>query len=437
MKFIFINSNNCFLNTYCCANIVKVKNRGYNLNILFFCSNPVDGGTAKVFYELVQYFDKHKETGDKIFACVDRNNPVELYKQISFLEYLPIIPRHACCTICEDGNYITRLIRKIKNELSYFRFRRNNISCIKEYLQKHSIDAVIVHNGGYVGDDLCNQFIEAAYLLRQQVFCRINVLHNDFEKNMLSRLRYFLYDKKISKESTDLITVSNYTKNRILNSSYITKDIKVIYNGLPQSLSLTEKEKRERLDLSVERQYVLMLGNFQRTKGQLQFVLAASEIAKVKTDVDFVFIGNVYDDTYFLECKQKIAECDLQDRCHIYHGIHNAAEYIDLFDVVAIPSMYDESFGLISVEAMAKAVPVVAFACGGIPEVLEDGKDGYLVSIGDSQTMAKRILNILQNKELRISLGEHGRKNYLRKFSVDVMGEQYLSLVNKYRMEEK
>lgn len=80
------------------------------MNILFFCSNPVDGGTAKVFYELVQYFDKHKETGDKIFACVDRNNPVELYKQISFLEYLPIIPRHACCTISEDGNYIKRLI---------------------------------------------------------------------------------------------------------------------------------------------------------------------------------------------------------------------------------------------------------------------------------------------------------------------------------------
>ena len=143
-----------------------------------------------------------------------------------------------------------------------------------------------------------------------------------------------------------------------MNSSYITKDIKVIYNGLPQSLSLTEKEKRERLDLSVERQYVLMLGNFQRTKGQLQFVLAASEIAKVKTDVDFIFIGNVYDDAYFLECKQKIAEYGLQERCYIYHGIHNAAEYIDLFDVVAIPSMCDESFGLISVEAMAKAVPI-------------------------------------------------------------------------------
>ena len=212
------------------------------MNILFFCSNPVDGGTAKVFYELVQYFDKHKETGDKIFACVDRNNPVELYKKISFLEYLPIIPRHACCTIREDGNYITRLNRKIKNELSYFRFHRNNICCIEEYLQKHSIDAVIVHNGGYVGDDLCNQFIEAAYHLRQQVFCRINVLHNDFEKNMLSKIRYFSYDKKISKESTDLISVSNYTKNRILNSSYITKDIKVIYNGLPQSLSLKEKD---------------------------------------------------------------------------------------------------------------------------------------------------------------------------------------------------
>jgi len=53
----------------------------------------------------------------------------------------------------------------------------------------------------------------------------------------------------------------------------------------------------------------------------------------------------------------------------IYRGINNAYEYIELFDMLVVPSMYDESFDLISLGAMQVGRPVVAFAYGGIPDV--------------------------------------------------------------------
>ena len=59
----------------------------------------------------------------------------------------------------------------------------NNIKIMKEYLSRNKIDCIIIHNGGYVGDDLCNQMLQAAYECKEHTICRIYVLHNDFEKN--------------------------------------------------------------------------------------------------------------------------------------------------------------------------------------------------------------------------------------------------------------
>jgi N-acetyl-alpha-D-glucosaminyl L-malate synthase BshA len=68
----------------------------------------------------------------------------------------------------------------------------------------------------------------------------------------------------------------------------------------------------------------------------------------------------------------------------------------DAADLFLLPSA-TESFGLAALEAMACAVPVIASAAGGIPEVVEDGKTGYLAPPGDVATMADRALRVLEN----------------------------------------
>ena len=403
------------------------------MNIMMFCSNPVDGGTAKVFYELVTSFKENNSNDDRIYAGVNVNNPVAIYNKIDFLERLEVYSEEEVCKNLYQGNIFSRAIKKSIRMIKYRPIKENNIKIMKEYLSRNKIDCIIIHNGGYVGDDLCNQMLQAAYECKEHTICRIYVLHSDFEKNFFAKLRFKSYDKKICREATDLVTVSNYTKNRILSNSYINKEIKVIYNGLPESNSLTENQKENKICLNAGHRNILMLGNFQQNKGQLKFIEAANIIKLRNPNVYFTFIGNVYDQEYFMKCCEQLKKYNLQNSSTILHGINNASEYMNLFDAVAVPSMYDESFGLISVEAMSKGVPVVAFACGGIPEVLVDGRDGYIVSVGDCKGMADRLLEIISDEEKRKKMGQNGRDDYIQKFSVNAMKENYYEIIEKYK----
>jgi glycosyltransferase involved in cell wall biosynthesis len=67
--------------------------------------------------------------------------------------------------------------------------------------------------------------------------------------------------------------------------------------------------------------------------------------------------------------------------------------------VMLLPSE-KESFGLVALEAMACGVPVVATNAGGLPEVVEDGKSGFLCEIGDVEKMAERTLMLLRDDAL-------------------------------------
>ncbi len=83
--------------------------------------------------------------------------------------------------------------------------------------------------------------------------------------------------------------------------------------------------------------------------------------------------------------------------------------------------------GLAALEAMACAVPVIASAAGGIPEVVEDGKTGFLASPGDVATMADRALRVLEHPDEHARLRQHAAQRALE-FSADKVVPRYESL---------
>lgn len=166
------------------------------MNIMMFCSNPVDGGTAKVFYELVTSFKENNSNDDRIYAGVNVNNPVAIYNKIDFLERLEVYSEEEVCKNLYQGNIFSRAIKKSIRMIKYRPIKENNIKIMKEYLSRNKIDCIIIHNGGYVGDDLCNQMLQAAYECKEHTICRIYVLHNDFEKIFLPNFVLKVMTKK-------------------------------------------------------------------------------------------------------------------------------------------------------------------------------------------------------------------------------------------------
>lgn len=92
-------------------------------------------------------------------------------------------------------------------------------------------------------------------------------------------------------------------------------------------------------------------------------------------------------------------------------------------DIFFGPSLY-ESFGLIYTEAMRYAVPCVAYATGGVPEVVEHGVDGLLAPLGDRKALEAALLELIGNPVLRHTMSQAARANFEAKFGYALMAER-------------
>src|SRR4029078_11611207 len=99
-------------------------------------------------------------------------------------------------------------------------------------------------------------------------------------------------------------------------------------------------------------------------------------------------------------------------------------QLLSMADVMLFPSE-NESFGLVALEAMACEVPVIASNIGGIPEVVEHGQDGYLFKVGDTDGMSRACVELLENPERRLEMGQSARQHAQRDFCASKIVKRY------------
>ena len=111
----------------------------------------------------------------------------------------------------------------------------------------------------------------------------------------------------------------------------------------------------------------------------------------------------------------------------------SVAEILSVADLLLLPSE-NESFGLVALEAMACEAPVVASKVGGLPEVIREGIDGYLIAPKDIKAMASRTVEILSDPEKHRKMGINARKFAMEKFCstkiIPLYEEYYHQIVN-------
>jgi len=107
--------------------------------------------------------------------------------------------------------------------------------------------------------------------------------------------------------------------------------------------------------------------------------------------------------------KTLAGDLGVSDRTHFLGFINNVAKTMSSMDVTAMPSL-TEAFGVAAIESEALEVPVIASRVGGVPEVVLDGKTGFLVPSADLEALAESMIKILSNEKLRLQMGKSGRK---------------------------
>jgi len=124
------------------------------------------------------------------------------------------------------------------------------------------------------------------------------------------------------------------------------------------------------------------------------------------------------------EIERRVGQMGLADVVHFVGEQQDPVPWLSTADVFLLPSSI-ESFGMAAAEAMACEVPVVASRVGGVPEVIVDGKTGWLFEPDDLAGMSARAVALLRDPDARRAMGRAAAEDVLRRFSADVIVPRY------------
>jgi glycosyltransferase involved in cell wall biosynthesis len=116
--------------------------------------------------------------------------------------------------------------------------------------------------------------------------------------------------------------------------------------------------------------------------------------------------------------------------------INDLPSLLSRWDIFVMPSL-EEGFPIAALDALAAGLPVVATSVGGIPELIEDGKNGYLVPARDVEALASRIRTLLCNPELRACMGAAGYARVRDHFSAAQMTASFAQLYDELLEETR
>lgn len=95
--------------------------------------------------------------------------------------------------------------------------------------------------------------------------------------------------------------------------------------------------------------------------------------------------------------------------------------------VQVVPSLWSEPFGLVAIEAMARGTPIMVSAAGALPELVEDGRTGYVVPAGEARALAGRLAEVLQDDEGRASMCREARRVACEVFDIDRVMDRFVA----------
>lgn len=241
----------------------------------------------------------------------------------------------------------------------------------------------------------------------------------------LVRKSIALLDRLLDRVTDHYIAVSAFIGNRYLHHGIGLGRMSVIHHGIEwqsaQDVARRRGELLQTLGLPIDAVLVGSVGLIEPRKGFDYLIRAIPQIRAQHPQAIFLIVG---------DGPQKAALERLSDELKIGEGLKflgwrdDAKQLIELFDLMCHPAL-SEPLGLVLLEAMAHAVPVVASAVQGIPEVVDDGQTGVLVPAEDSEALAIALIELLNQPDRMQQLGRLGYQRLTEHFSVAHMVAQY------------
>ena len=360
-------------------------------NILAICTSPDRGGLEIYFTSLIKYFN-NKSCDISIYPCFSKDSYIGENLKDSINDYLEI----------RNIGFL--------NILKYF-FKISN------YIKEHNIKYVHVSWGkdlllGVLIKKLCRNNIKLIYYRQMKVTRKKHDIYHKFiyknidlvlvitEKLLSECKRFFPVDKSLIKLLRYGIKVPNQFTSTFLNSK---EDFYRYFN----------------LDKSI-----FTVGIFSRVEDQKGQHLVLKALSNIKNneriDLQLIITGHVMNEDYYKKLKKYISDYSLEDLVKFvpflpYPDSMKAMSYLD----ITILPTYEETFGLVIAESMIVGTPVIGSKAGGVPEIINDGNNGYLFEPKNVDSLEEKILNLYLNKDLRNKLSKNAYEFSVNEYNYD------------------
>ncbi len=247
-----------------------------------------------------------------------------------------------------------------------------------------------------------------------------NKADSSFRNKWVNSLLYRSFFKGINTIFLSKRLLPQFEDYLNINSTYICP------NGIKSNIG---SFKERRIDVTKPFR-VMFLSNMMEEKGVFILLEACKILKDANVDFRCDFIGkwaDISEDKFHNTVKNYGLEQ------HVYaHGPKYGEEkryFFERSELLVFPTFYHgETFGLVLLEAMDFSLPIIGTEEGGIPDIIEDGKNGFVIPVKDANRLAEKIWYCIEHRDLAAQMGREGRKKFLSAYTFEYF-EQRICLI--------
>ena len=304
-----------------------------------------------------------------------------------------------------------------------------NVLVLYRAWRHRGIDLLHINNGGYPGAISCQSAAIAASLAG---ISRVVMVVN----NIATPNKYWFawldspLNRLVARSVAVFVTGSRFAGQALQAALHLCPEKLVcLHNGIkPRATTETRAETRNRLGLTEGTMAFGIVALLERRKGH-RVLLDAMAILRQSVDAEkmpVLLIEGEGPERCNLE--RAVEELALEPWVRFMGTERNVFDFMQALDVMVLPSIANEDFPNVVLEAMSLGKPVIASRIAGTSEQIEDGTTGWLVEPADSSALALKMATIIENDGQIGAMGAQARAQFEVKFTADVAVSRYLDL---------
>lgn len=293
------------------------------------------------------------------------------------------------------------------------------IRTLADFIRRKKIDLI---QSFHTGSDIIAPI--AAKLARNGVAAISSRRDTGFTKSK----RHVMLQRLINRGVRAIVANSRAVKQAVIDQENYPPDrVMIIYNGIDLEPFQRDYAKPDFLKPIFERSkkpfIVGNVSNLKEKKGHAFLIDVADKLCRKHENLFFALAG---DGPLKESLVERCRVLGIADRMHFLGNIEGVAAFLKWLNAYVQPSE-SEGFSNSIIEAMASGCPVIATKVGGNPEAISDDESGLLVEFGDVSGLVNMIDSLIDDKKLKLQIGEAGRQRAASRFSLKSMFESYES----------